>query len=91
MARQSAQLNIRSNFARQRVRELVEMTGMTATELVEDALRGYVPPIGVQPVGRLVERSGLLVMEDDGGPRISNAAAEAALDDARMRDLSDGG
>jgi hypothetical protein len=77
MARQSAQLNIRSNFARQRVRELVEMTGMTATELVEDALRGYVPPIGVQPVGRLVERSGLL--------------AEAALDDARMRDLSDGG
>jgi hypothetical protein len=54
-------------------------------------LRGYVPPIGVQPVGRLVERSGLLVMEDDGGPRISNAAAEAALDDARMRDLSDGG
>jgi hypothetical protein len=41
---ENAQLNIRSAFARARVQELVAATGMTAPQIVEDALRGYVPP-----------------------------------------------
>jgi hypothetical protein len=41
----NAQLNIRSAFARARVAELVAATGMTATQVVEEALRGYAPPV----------------------------------------------
>jgi hypothetical protein len=89
MSHRNAQLNIRSDYARERVRELVEKTGMTATELVEEALRGYVPPASVKPVGRLVERSGILVMADDGRPRITHEQAEAAIDAARNRDIFD--
>lgn len=33
-------LSVRSAFARRRVRALMNLTGMTASELVEDALRG---------------------------------------------------
>ncbi len=89
MPRQTAQLNIRSDFARRRVRELVEKTGMTATELVEDALRGYVPAASVKPVGRLIECGGILVMPSDGGPAMSLEEAEAALEAARTRDVFD--
>jgi hypothetical protein len=40
----TAQLNIRSAFARARVAEIAAATGMTATQVIEDALRFYVPP-----------------------------------------------
>ena len=64
MIRQNTQqLNIRSGFAHQRVREIAERTGMTATEIVEDALRGYVPPgLPADRVGGLVRRGRLLVV-----------------------------
>ncbi len=90
MVNRNAQLNIRSSYARERVRELTEKTGMTAAEVVEDALRGYVAPGVVRPVGRLVERNGLLVMGDRGRPQISFEAAEAELEAARTRDPFDG-
>ena len=90
-SRVASQLNIRSDFARNRVRELAEKTGMTATELIEDALRGYVPPASIKPVGRLVERHGILVLADDGRPKISMDEAEAALEAARTRNVFEDG
>jgi hypothetical protein len=80
------QLNIRSAFARDRVRDLVRRTGMTATEIVEDALRGYepAPPTAASPVGGLVARGPLLVKPAaPGRRRIGLSAANAALDAAR--------
>ena len=50
------QLSIRSAYARNRAREIARCTGMTAAEVVEDALRGYVPPAASEPVGGLVRR-----------------------------------
>ena len=47
----NAQLNIRSTFARARVHEIARCTGMTATEVIEDALRGNVPAAGPKQIG----------------------------------------
>jgi hypothetical protein len=82
------QFNVRSAFARARAHELAKLTGKTATQIVEDALRGYVPPGSVETVGRLVQRGPLLV-KPAGGKRISAAEADAALDALRERDLED--
>lgn len=41
--RSNAQLNIRSDKARQRVADLVRETGRTATQVVEEALQAYRP------------------------------------------------
>jgi hypothetical protein len=57
---ENSQFNVRSSFARARAHELAELTGMTATEVVEDALRGYVPPGAPAKVGRLVQRGAIL-------------------------------
>ena len=89
MSHRGSQLNIRSDFARARVRELSQQTGMTATELIEDALRGYVPPARTKPVGRLIERGGLLVMPKIAGRTITHEEAEAAIEATRNRDLYD--
>ncbi|HEX5326538.1 MAG TPA: hypothetical protein VFW75_07695 [Acetobacteraceae bacterium] len=59
---------------------------MTATEVVEDALRGYVPPAEPRRVGALVRRGPVLVRPAVGGRRISLEAANAALDAARDRE-----
>ena len=82
------QFNVRSAFARQRAHELAKQTGMTATQVVEDALRGYVPSGAEQTVGRLVRRGSILVRSADGA-KVSFAEAEAALNAARERDLGD--
>jgi hypothetical protein len=82
------QFNVRSAFARARAHELAKLTGMTATQIVEDALRGYVPPAGDAKVGRLVRRGPLLV-KPSVGRKISASEAEAALDAARERDHED--
>ena len=37
---ENIQLNVRSAFARDRVHALTKLTGMTASEVIEDALRG---------------------------------------------------
>jgi hypothetical protein len=76
------QLNVRSSFARRRVHELVRQTGMTATEIVEDALRGYVPPASAAGVGRLVRRGPVLVCPAS-GRKVTLAEANAALKTVR--------
>lgn len=80
------QLNIRSEFARARARELAERTGMTVTEVVEDALRHYAPVEEIKPVGRLV-RSGPLLIWPATGRQITLEEANAALEAVRNRDF----
>jgi hypothetical protein len=84
----SVQFNVRSAFARQRAHELAKLTGMTATQVVEDALRGYVPPGAARETGRLVRRGSILVRPSD-GVAVAFAEAEAALNAARERDLDE--
>ncbi|WP_257554571.1 type II toxin-antitoxin system VapB family antitoxin [Sphingobium sp. CFD-2] len=79
------QLNVRSAFARARAQELARLTGMTATQVVEDALRGYVPPGTAAKVGKLVKRGPILV-RPSGGARVSLEEANAALEATRERD-----
>ncbi|QMW22520.1 hypothetical protein [Sandaracinobacteroides saxicola] len=88
MARsQSAQINIRSAFVRDRVSSLVRRTGMTATQIVEEALRAYVPPVVEPAHGRLVRKGLLLVMTD--GRRVSRAETDAAILAARLGERGD--
>ena len=83
MARsETAQINIRSSFVRERVSALVQRTGMTATQIVEEALRAYVPPVTDPPHGRLVRKGPILVMT--GGKRVTRAETEAAIASARL-------
>lgn len=79
----SNQLNVRSDFARKRAHELAEQTGMTATQIVEDALRSYVPPTTSAKVGKLVRRGPVLVRPATGSKKISLEEANAALEAAR--------
>lgn len=78
------QLNIRSSFARKRAHELARQTGMTTTEVVEEALRGYVPPAATARLGRLVRRGPVLVMPTL-GRKVSLKETNAALDAVRER------
>ncbi len=84
----SVQFNVRSAFARQRAHELAKLTGMTATQVVEDALRGDGPPGTESKTGRLVRRGSILVRPADGRV-VAFAEAEAALSAAREPDLGD--
>jgi hypothetical protein len=80
------QFNVRSVFARTRAQELAKLTGMTATQVVEDALRGYVPPGLPAEVGQLVRHGPLLVRRSQGAS-VSLEEANAVLDQVRERDL----
>ena len=82
----NAQLNIRSAYACNRAREIARRTGMTATEVVEDALRGYVPPAASEPVYGLVRRGPVLVKPAQ-GRRVTQDEADQALEAVRGRDL----
>ena len=82
----NTQFNIRSAYARDRVREIARGTGMTATEVVEDALRGYVPPVTSEPVEGLVRRGPVLV-KPARGRRVTHQEADQALHAVRERDL----
>ena len=82
----NAQLNIRSAYARSRVHEIVRKTGMTATEVIEDALRGYVPPAAPEPVEGLVWHGPILVKPAQ-GQRVTFDEADQALQAGRERDL----
>ncbi len=82
MARaEQTQFNVRSTFAQKRAHELAKLTGMTATQVVEDALRGYVPPATAAKVGKLVQRGPVLVRPAAG--KVSLEEANAALEVAR--------
>jgi hypothetical protein len=82
------QFNVRSAFARARAHELARLTGMTATQVVEDALRGYVPPAASAPTNGLVKRGRILVKPAK-GKAIRSKDADAALNAVRERDLGD--
>lgn len=84
--RESAQLNIRSAFARRRVSELARRTGMTATEVVEEALRAYVPPGEPKVVGTLVRRGPVLVQPAGKQRKVTLVEAEAVLEAVRSRE-----
>lgn len=79
---QSDQLNIRSRFARVRAAQIAMMTGMSITQVVEDALRAYQP--AVRRAGRpgLVQEGRLLVLSK-GGRKISHDEVEAELEEIR--------
>ena len=85
---ENIQLNVRSAFARDRVHALTKLTGMTASEVIEDALRGYVPPGIPANTGKLVRRGALLVRPPSGKP-VSLESANEALDRSRERDIDD--
>ena len=76
MDRADTQLNVRSPYARTRAAALARATGMTTTQVVEEALRAYSPPIA-SPPGKLVRRGPLLVRP--GGGKVTLEAANAAL------------
>ena len=83
----SAQLNIRSETARRLVNELMITTGMSATQIVEDAIRVYRPPRAeerpVPPGMELLD--GFLVMQSR-GHRITLEDTNRAIDADRNRD-----
>ncbi len=80
------QFNVRSAFARALAQALAKLTGMTATQVVEEALRSYRPP-GFTP-GRLVRRGSILVGPAEGSS-VALEEANAALAAVRARDLED--
>ncbi len=82
------QFNVRSAFARARAQELAKLTGMTATQVVEDALRSYVPPGAHAPAGQLV-RCGPLLVRPSQGEAVSLQDANAALVRVRERNIDD--
>jgi hypothetical protein len=82
---QHTQFNVRSAFARKRAHELAKLTGMTATEIVEDALRAYVPPGPKSKVQGLTQHGPILVLSA-GNSKVKLRDANAALDAARERD-----
>lgn len=83
MARaEPTQFNIRSRFARERASQLARRTGMTTTQVVEEALRAYHPPAEASGYGSLI-RKGPLLVKPASGRTISLAEANAALEAAR--------
>ncbi len=86
MARKAtAQFNIRSHFVRERVQQLANQTGMTATQIVEEALRAYVPPLPDPPPG--LKRVGPILVLVGTGRTVTFEEAEAELHAVRERDL----
>lgn len=78
------QLNVRSRYARERAAELARATGMTATQVVEEALRAFIPPPGSEVPQGLVRRGKLLVLKAQ-GPAVTQAQSEAAIEAVRTR------
>jgi hypothetical protein len=76
------QLNIRSDFARVRASNLSKRTGMTITQVIEEALRAYQPATLATPRPGLIVEGGLLVLAKRGGT-IAHAAVEAELEEIR--------
>ena len=97
MTRRAAQLNIRSDKARQRVADLVYQTGKTATQVVEEAVMAYRPssPVTREAAPEGLEWHGPFLVERDRGERsITTGELLMAIDearDARIRHLMDEG
>ncbi len=81
MSRSASQLNVRSPYAKERAATLAKATGMTTTQIVEEALRAYTPPVDA-PVGRLVRKGRILVMTSR-GRKITMEETNAVIDEVR--------
>ena len=77
------QLSVRSPFAKARASKLAKLTGMTITEVVEDALRAYQPASKLAHPGGLIEKGGILVKPKGQSAQITHAQAEAELEEIR--------
>mgnify|MGYP000386126234 CR=1 FL=1 len=85
----SAQLNIRSDFARERAADLARQTGMTKTQVVEAALKAFDPHDHIRPVGRLVKKGRLLVMPSDETRTLTVEEVQRSMDEAREERMDD--
>ena len=84
----NSQFNIRSAFARKRARELAEESGMSVTQVVEEALRSYAPPpLERPPSDRLSRRGKLLVIKGDPNRRFTLDEINAGIEADRNRPL----
>lgn len=61
---------------------LARQTGMTTTQVVEEALRAYLPPVVENVPARLVRRGAILVMPAE-LRRVSLEEADATLEEVR--------
>ena len=92
MTRRSAQLNIRSDKARQRVADLVYQTGKTATQVVEEAVLAYRPPAATvadpKNVPEGMEWNGkFLIFKSRGGPPETLEETNRSIEEMRNRDV----
>jgi hypothetical protein len=76
------QFNVRSAYARARAHELARQMGMTATQVVEEALRHFVPAGTTGEPSGLIRRGPILV-KPAAGAKILQAQADEALEEAR--------
>ncbi len=76
------QLNVRSRFARARASQLAKATGMSVTQVVEDALRAYQPARQIIRPAGLIEKAGLLV-KPKGRFEITQLQVDAELEKIR--------
>ncbi|QTN18909.1 hypothetical protein HZ989_11785 [Brevundimonas sp. AJA228-03] len=78
----SAQLNIRSRFARERAADLARQTGMTTTQVVEEALRAFHPP-GPKPAPDGMVWKGRILVQRATGRTITLEETLASIDEDR--------
>ena len=82
----TVQFNVRSAFVRERATQIARETGMSATKVIEEALRAYAPPPplaaddGAVPPG-MIRKSGMLVLT--GGPRVTLEQLNAMIEESR--------
>ncbi|HYE28045.1 MAG TPA: hypothetical protein VEA61_07410 [Allosphingosinicella sp.] len=80
----SNQLNVRSNFARKRATDIARGTGMTVTQVVEEALRAY-HPAGLERASDGLIRKGRILVKPAAGGKVSAAEADSLIDAFRTR------
>ncbi|MFL6763393.1 MAG: hypothetical protein ACJ8FB_12660 [Sphingomicrobium sp.] len=76
------QLNVRSRFARARASQLARATGLSVTQVVEDALRAYQPARQIVRPAGLIEKAGLLV-KPKGSFDVTQLQVDAELESIR--------
>jgi len=76
------QLNVRSSFARARASQLARATGLSVTQVVEDALRAYQPARQIVRPAGLIEKAGLLV-KPKGSFDVTQLQVDAELESIR--------
>lgn len=81
----TTQLSVRSRFARGRASALAKVTGMSITQVVEDALRAYQPAQRLSQPGKLIEKAGILV-KPKSSVEITHSQVETELEKIRSGD-----